>query len=320
MIRIAVLGAGSHSSGNHGPALRTFVAQNPGVVELAAVCDLDEAKARGYAEEFGFANIYTDMDRMLGEEQLDGLVAVTPIALTEELAGVLLPHGIPLVIEKPPGENSEATRRLLAVAEESGTPHMISFNRRFSPALVKARQWLAEEAADRPPQVSLARMLRHNRRESDFVTGTAIHPVDAVIALLGTPAHVSATNLPTRTPGAFLTQACVSFSGGARAHFILSPVVGTVTETYEIHGEDYAIEVDTGPCTVRIRDAGEEVLSWSAPADAPNEYVNGTLGETEAFVRAVAAGEGFGPDLREALVAVETAEAVAAGGETDLGP
>jgi len=34
----------------------------------------------------------------------------------------------------------------------------------------------------------------------------------------------------------------------------------------------------------------------------------------------VQAGEGFGPDLREALVSVETAEAVAAGGETDLAP
>ncbi len=300
--------------------MRTFVAQNPGIVELAAVCDLDEARARKYAEEFGFADTYTDMAEMLEEEQIDGLVAVTPIALTEQIAGALLPHGIPLVIEKPPGETSEATRRLLAVAEASGTPHMISFNRRFSPAIMKARQWLAENAADRPPQVVLARMLRHNRRESNFVTGTAIHAIDTVISLLDMPLHVSATNLATGTPGAFLTQACVSFTGGARAHFIVSPVVGTVAETYEIHGEDYAIAADTGPCTLRIWDAGEEVLLWSAPPDAPPEYVNGTLGETEAFVSAVGAGEGFGPDLGEALVSVETAEAIEAGGETNLRP
>ena len=300
--------------------MRTFVAQNPGIVELAAVCDLDEARARKYAEEFGFADTYTDMAEMLEEEQIDGLVAVTPIALTEQIAGALLPHGIPLVIEKPPGETSEATRRLLAVAEASGTPHMISFNRRFSPAIMKARQWLAENAADRPPQVVLARMLRHNRRESNFVTGTAIHAIDTVISLLDMPLHVSATNLATGTPGAFLTQACVSFTGGARAHFIVSPVVGTVAETYEIHGEDYAIAADTGPCTLRIWDAGEEVLLWSAPPDAPPEYVNGTLGATEAFVSAVGAGEGFGPDLGEALVSVETAEAIAAGGETNLSP
>jgi virulence factor len=320
MIRIAVLGAGNHSSGNHGPALRTFVEQNPGVVELAAVCDLDEQKARTYAAKFGFAATYTDWAKMLEAEELHGIVAVTPIVLTEQIAGALLPQGIPLEIEKPPGEDSHSTRRLIAVAEQSGTPHMVSLNRRFSPALTKARQWLADRAADRPPRVAIARMLRHNRREDSFVSGTAIHLIDAVISLLGTPTHVSATNLPTRTPEAFLTQACVAFADGAQAHFIVSPVVGTLAETYEIHGEDYAIEIDDGNCTVKIWDSGSEVLSWAAPAEAPHEFTNGTLAETEAFISAVQAGEGFGPDLREALVSVETAEAVAAGGETDLAP
>jgi len=185
MVRIVVLGAGNHSSGTHGPALRTYAAEHPGEIELAAVCDLDSAKAQKYADAFGFARTYTDIEAMLAEQQPDGLIAVTPIALTEEIVSGLLPHRIPMVIEKPPGEDSAATRRLLAAAEASGTPHMISFNRRFSPAIMRAREWLAQTAQERPPQVVLCRMLRHNRREDNFVIGTAIHLLDAAISILG---------------------------------------------------------------------------------------------------------------------------------------
>jgi len=318
MIRIVVLGAGNHSSGNHGPALRTYAAEHPGEIELAAVCDLDSAKAQEYADTFGFARTYTEVEAMLSEEQPDGLIAVTPIVLTEEIVSRLLVHGIPMSIEKPPGEDSAATRRLLAAAEASGTPHMISFNRRFSPAIVKAREWLGDAAEERPPQVLLGRMLRHNRREDNFVVGTAIHLLDAAISILGRPTHVSATNLTTATPGAYLTQACISFPGDAHAHFIISPTVGTLEETCEIHGEDYCIRIDAGDCTINIWDGGDEVLSWSAPAEAGSEYTDGTLGETEAFIRAVETGAGFGPDLQEALVSMLVSEAVAAGGESDI--
>ncbi len=318
MVRIAVLGAGNHSSGTHGPALRTYAAEHPGEIELAAVCDLDSAKAQKYADTFGFATTYTQVEAMLAEQQPDGLIAVTPIVLTEKIVSELLPQGIPMSIEKPPGEDSAATRRLLSVAEACGTPHMVSLNRRFSPALMKAREWLAEAGAGRPPRVALGRMLRHNRREQDFVVGTAIHLLDAVISVLGRPTHVAAANLTTATPESYLTQACLSFGNDTRAHFIISPTVGTLEETCEIHGDDYCIQLDLGNCTINIWDGKEQVVSWHAPAEAGSEYLNGTLGETAAFIHAIETDGGFRPDLQAALVSMLACEAVAAGGESDI--
>ncbi len=316
MIRIGILGAGWHSSDSHGPALKTFAAEHPGAVELAAVCDLDREKAQTYADAFGFARVYEDVQVMLAEETLEGLIAVTPVALTEQIITALLPQRIPLVIEKPPGEDSAATRRLLAVAEQTGSPHMISFNRRCNPALTKARAWLAEAAADRQPQLVIARMLRHNRREPQFVTATACHLVDAVISLLGRPSQVTAEAL--KTEAAVFTQARVSFADGGRAHLVISPVVGRAAETYEVHGEGYTIEVDTTNCTTTIWDQGQKVLSWTAPEQAGSEYRDGSLAETEAFIRAIETGRGFAPDLRECLSSMLTTEAVAAGGETEI--
>jgi len=318
MIRIGVLGAGNHSTGMHGPALQAYVAEHPGEAELAAVCDLDAAKAQAYADKFGFGKTYRDVDRMLDEERLDGLVAVTPIVLTEQIAGALLPRGIPLVIEKPPGADSQATRRLLAIAEQTGAPHTVSLNRRFNPAIARAREWMAQAAPDRPPQVVLGRMLRHNRTEENFVTGTAIHLIDAIISILGTPTEVCSDNLPTAAPAAFLTQARIAFASGGRAQCIISPVVGTLEETYEIHGQDYTIQADALNCTLRIWDRKEEVVSWSAPPDADDAYRSGTVGEMAAFIGAIAAGGGFNPDLRDGLVSLLTSEAVAAGGRHEI--
>ena len=315
MIRLAVLGAGAHSQYSHGPALRAVAAAWPDVA-LAAVCDIDRSRAQAYADAFGFARVYQDLDAMLAQEHLDGLIAVTPVHLTTTIVSRLLPHGIPLLLEKPPGSNSAETRQLLAVAEKTGAPHMISFNRRFNPAIQQARAWLAE--GGRPPHVLIARMLRVNRRETDFVTATGIHLVDAVISLLGMPAHVSATRLPAADEGVYFTQAAVAFANGSRAHLFFSPVAGSGEETYELHGEDYTILCDTVHCTLTIRERGEVVLQWSAPQDAIDAYRDGTVTETEAFINAIAKKKPYAPTLQEGLASILTAEAAATGGETRL--
>ena len=310
MIRIAVLGAGGHSTREHGPALKAVKEERPNEVELAAVCDLKEDKARAYAEAFGFERTYTDLDRMLDEVKPDGLVAVTPIVLTEPIITRLLPRGIPLLIEKPPWEDSEATRRLMDVARRTGTPHMVSFNRRFSPAIRKAREWLAAHAGDRPPHLVLGRMLRHRRREGDFAVGTGIHPVDAILSFLGPPEHVHARRTPGTVQGCFSFKAVLEFPGGRQALLALSPESGVLEETYEIHGTDYCIQVDTWQCRVRAFEGGEEVLSWRAPDDARPEFASGAYHEAAAFVRGVQEGEGLAPDLAEALASMRISEAI----------
>jgi len=88
-MRIAVVGAGSHSRNNHGPALKAIKAQHPDQIELAAVCDIDLPKAQAYAQRFGFAGSYDSLEDMLAHEQLDGIVAVTPVSLTAEIASFI---------------------------------------------------------------------------------------------------------------------------------------------------------------------------------------------------------------------------------------
>lgn len=319
MIRIALLGAGSHSRYNHGPGLRYAARKYPDLVELVAVCDLDAEKARAYADDFGFEKTYTNMHEMIDQERLDGIVAITPVPLTEQIACELLPYRIPLVIEKPPGPDAESTARIIEVADEYGTPHMVSLNRRFGPPRQKALQWLASQPEPRPVRLAISRMLRHNRREPEFNTSTGIHIVDATLSLVGEPTHVSAAHLHTSTEGAYLTQARVGFADGNTAHILLSPVVGVVEETYELHGEDYTVKIDDGAGRLHIWDHNQLVEESAVPEDAEPAYRNGSCGEMEHFVLAVAGRADFSPDLRAARTSLVVAEAIAAGGEHDIG-
>jgi len=55
MLKIVLLGAGSHSQENHLPALARYVAEHPGEVELAGLCDLRREHAEMMAHHYGFA-------------------------------------------------------------------------------------------------------------------------------------------------------------------------------------------------------------------------------------------------------------------------
>ncbi len=318
MIRIALLGAGSHSRYNHGPGLRDAAAKYPELVELAAVCDLDADRAQAYADDFGFRAVYTNIHRMIEEEHLDGIVAITPVPLTEQIVCELLPHRIPLVIEKPPGPDSMAATRIIEVADEYATPHLVSLNRRFGPPRLRALEWLASRPEPRPVQLAISRMLRYNRREPEFNTSTGIHIVDATLSLVGEPAQVSAFHLNSSTEGAYLTQAWVDFTNGSRAHIFLSPVVGSLEETYELHGEDFTIKIDDGNGALEIWDHNQLVERSAVDEDAEPAYRNGSCGEMEQFVLAVAGRADFAPDLRAARTSLRVAEAIAAGGEHDI--
>ena len=243
MITICVVGAGGHSRSNHGPSLKRFVEQNPGVAELRAIADLDRDRAESYARDFGFKKTYINFHSMIEEVKPDAIVAVTPVALTAQIIGELLPYGVPLLMEKPPGLSAKETTDLLHRSELSKTPVMISLNRRFNPALTSTRTWIDEQRVEQP-RIILARMLRVNRLEPEFIVGTGIHLIDTVISLLGSAARVSSHRWDTAAEGKCCT-ARIENDNQMAAEIAIIPDTGVSEERYELLGPDYAVRIDT---------------------------------------------------------------------------
>lgn len=309
-MKIAVLGAGAHSRGNHGPALQHCKVERGDELELVAVCDLERARAEAYAAEFGFARVYTELEEMVARESPDGIVALTPIEYTEEIAGRIMRLGVPLVVEKPPGSSLVQARRLAVLAAELKAPHMVSFNRRFGPAFMRAQTWLKEHA-ERPPVMVASRMLRHARHDEEFAPGTGIHSIDNVLAFMGRPLECVTQTYAMGERQTPFFDARLRFAHAA-ATFAIAPVSGAVTESIEIVGDGYRIFIDVAQCSISIADGGKKVLDWRASEEMPEWERNGTLDETRSFLRYVENG-GWWPTLGDGCLAMEVAEAVQEG-------
>src|SRR5207245_2416823 len=108
---------------------------------LAAACDLDRERARRFCREYGFQAAYSSIEELLDAVKPDAVVSVLPPEKTAEVGGELLRRGIPCVLEKPPGTSLAEATCLAELAAQTGIPHMVSMNRRFSPYLQRAIEW-----------------------------------------------------------------------------------------------------------------------------------------------------------------------------------
>jgi len=305
MINVALIGAGGHSVSCHAPALQLYAAQHPDAVRLAAVCDLDEGKARETAVEFGFARCYASIDRLFVAEQPDAVVSVTPITATLPITRQLLGYGAPLLIEKPLGRDLGEAREIADMVGDA--PVMVSMNRRFDPGLNRALLWAREQG---PIRYAHGAQLRPGRDELDFVWGTGIHLIDALDYLAGPLRIVHAVVMPG-APGGCWRAALLEGPGRIAVSLEIMPTAGRIEERFRLAGDEYCVDAWTHfahPWRVEGYRDFEYALEEQAAPDTPGCVGNGSYGETEAFLSAVIDGRPLpGPSVRDALHSSELA-------------
>lgn len=110
MVSISYIGAGSFTNSCMFPQLY------PHDVALAAVCDLDEAKAVDVQKKYGFAKTYTDFRRMLDEVKPEAVFCVGGPKVHYTVGMQVLDRGFPLYVQKSPAPSSAATREMAVLA------------------------------------------------------------------------------------------------------------------------------------------------------------------------------------------------------------
>lgn len=285
--RVAVIGCGSHSSKEHGPSLAQYCRELPGRIDLTATCDQSLEKAEAYCQQFGFGVAYTDMERMLDEVRPDACLCIVPVAGIVPLSSRLLRAGVPCVIEKPPGTSRSECQALAHVASTTGTPHMVSVNRRFQPHLHQALTWARAHGAVRYVRAS---MLRVGRREPDFLWSTGIHLIDAVRHIAGNVTSHRMEVVRNQTGGSWYALT-LRFAGGCVGQLQLLPTAGRHDEVYEISGDDYtasvAFDVTSKQASLRCWHERMLVVRDDFAADIPLHVISGTYHETQVFLNAL---------------------------------
>ena len=316
-----MIGCGEHAESSHGPAQARYAAMHL-ATELAACCDVDEARAERHRQRFGFARAYTDLAAMLDAEKPDAAILAVPVHLTAAVGAPLLERGVPLLLEKPPGRTVQEVDALIAAAERGGrrVPHQVAFNRRYVPIVQEARRRLAAIGPPSGIQHLHYEMTRVDRRDPDFST-TAIHGLDAVRFLAGADyaqARFRYREQPDLGPGVANIFVDAVLTSGATAHLAFCPAAGVVVERATVHAGAHTFflripmwgPIDS-PGHLQHVERGQVVANLAGDDLGGADHacvLGGFYGEYEAFLGDLGAGRTPSPSLRESRQSVEIAE------------
>ncbi|HEY8417232.1 MAG TPA: Gfo/Idh/MocA family oxidoreductase [Limnochordales bacterium] len=120
---------------------------------LVAIVDTDPGVAAQAARELELERVCTDVDAVLADPSVDGVVITTPTFTHEELAVKAAQAGKHVLCEKPMATTLAAADRMIRACREAGVHLQMAFMRRFSPEFRAARQQILAGAIGEPMQV-----------------------------------------------------------------------------------------------------------------------------------------------------------------------
>ena len=123
-LKAAVIGTGNIS---HAHLTRLAEMDN---VDIAAVCDVEEALARKAAELAG-GEVFTDFNEMLDKVACDAVFLFTPQMVREAPIAACAERKLPVFTEKPPAFDLETARRIERIIQDSGIIVSVGFMFRY---------------------------------------------------------------------------------------------------------------------------------------------------------------------------------------------
>lgn len=178
-------------------------------VTIAAVCDIDEAKAREAAEIFGARAFYTSAEAMLAEEKLGLVDIVTQVRSHKKLVELCLNAGVPTIVQKPFGMSLDECLAMDALSESRRVPLSVHENFRFQLPMIRAKEILDSGEIGDPNWARVSFRTGYDiyagqpyllTEENFVINDLGVHVLDLARFFLGEVAHLSAET-QSRRPG-----------------------------------------------------------------------------------------------------------------------
>jgi len=265
-LRVGIIGCGNISNA-HIREIRRIKG-----VEIVAVCDIDERRAREIAGRFGIRHAHREASDMLEEMRPDVVHILTPPRTHKELSIQGMETGCHVFIEKPMALNAKEAEEMIAASRRLQVTLGICHNHLFEPAIIEAKKLVARGAVGRVLSVeTFMRVFRGGDGDRyrtkpwvhDLPGGifheVAPHPVYLQREFLKTLRVVSAvskktgSDLQTPTDGLH-----VIFDGDSGlGSLIISVSANPYLYFLNIYGTDMTIHVDlTNNTLVKFRRSG----------------------------------------------------------------
>jgi predicted dehydrogenase len=117
-------------------------------VELVALAEGRPRLAALVAERYGFQRVYTDHREMAEDPEVEAVVSVMGFDLNYGVVRDLLAAGKHVATEKAMCLTVDGAAELNHAAEAAGRVYQVGYMKRFDPAVLQARDWIAARRAD----------------------------------------------------------------------------------------------------------------------------------------------------------------------------
>jgi predicted dehydrogenase len=107
---------------------------------LKAACARDAAKAKAFADQWGYESIETDWRKLLERKDIDAVDICVPNNLHKEIAIAAAKAGKMILCEKPLAMNSAEGEEMCQAVEKAGVANIVWYNYRRIPAVTFAKQ------------------------------------------------------------------------------------------------------------------------------------------------------------------------------------
>jgi len=173
-LKIGVVGMGG--IGN----LHADCYKNDELSELVAVCDIIKERADRAAERLGVPAFYSVKEMLASGIHFD---ACSMCTAGKENGGdhyeptmELLEAGIPVLGEKPISNELDKAREMVALAKKKNLPYAINLNHRFTPAALRAKEWIEQGRLGKLHIVNMTLWINNRNETSEHFHMRALHP------------------------------------------------------------------------------------------------------------------------------------------------
>lgn len=213
MLRVGIIGFGGMGQVHFDRYRRLVTEGYP--IKLVSICDIDEAKLRGTdavgdvgatvkpgQHDLSSYSLYTDMDDMLKNEQLDFVDIALPTYLHAEASIKAMEAGFHVLCEKPMALDSRQCLEMIAASQRTGRTLMIAHCLRFWPEYEYLKAAVDDGRYGRvtsaylfrggfTPRWSYQNWLLQKDKSGGCLLDQHIHDIDTINWILGKPDKVS---------------------------------------------------------------------------------------------------------------------------------
>jgi predicted dehydrogenase len=317
--RVAVVGLGYW-----GPNLVRVLSERTDV-DVRWICDLEQDRLDAVTYRYPDLKATRDLDDILSDPAIDGVLIATPVATHYELAMRCMAAGKHTFVEKPLAPSSVQAGELIEYAVLHNVVVMCGHTFLYSPPVRAVKRLIEDGELGDIYFVSASRVnLGLHQRDVSVVWDLGPHDFSILLYWLGEPpTSIRATGRASIVPGiADVAFVSMEFGDGPIANVELSWLAPSkLRRTVIVGSKKMVVYEDGSPEPVKIYDRGVEYedpqtfgewhLSYRSgdiltPKLASDEPLTVELG---AFVQAMRSGQAAAADLQLARDVVRLAEA-----------